>query len=160
MDTPTLRRVLTLAAAALAVTAAIVLAQPQTPKPTKSPPAGENRDSVRLTYDFADGVQITFTTLPHSADMTVLDAMKLARAHGRGVTFESKGSGDTAFITQIADLKNEGGGETARNWIYKLNGQRGSRGVGAAKLEPGDVILWEFRPFNHPQEAPAPASGH
>jgi hypothetical protein len=73
--------------------------------------------------------------------MTVLDAMKAAQEHPRGIKLQFRGSGATAFLTQIDDLKNEGSG---RNWIYRVNGELAERSFAVQKLEAGDAVLWKF----------------
>lgn len=105
---------------------------------------------IRMMFDYRDGVQKSFTNLAFTKGMTVFDALKLAQDHPRGVTFKSTGSGETAFITQIDDLKNQGGGKTALNWQYRINTKIGTRGVGASILEPGDQVLWEFDVYKMP----------
>lgn len=107
--------------------------------PPADPPA-----PVRLTIDYHDGVQKAFTALAFSKEMTVADALRAASDHPRGVKLEHKGSGETFFVVQIDDLKNHGAGKDALNWQYSVNGKRGTVGCGAAKLRPGDAVLWEF----------------
>ncbi len=55
--------------------------------------------------------------------------------------FQERGSGATAFLTQLDDLKNEGSG---RNWIYRVNGQIADRSFAVYRLEAGDTVLWKF----------------
>jgi hypothetical protein len=96
---------------------------------------------VKLVIDYGDGVEKRFTQLPHVDDMTVLDAMRLAAKHKRGIRFEFRGSGSTAFLFQIDDLKNEGRG---RNWIYRVNDKLGEVSFGLHKLQSGDTVEWKF----------------
>lgn len=97
--------------------------------------------TVHLTIDYGDGVEKQFTGLAWKAEMTVFDVLVAAKQHLRGIHFEHRGSGETAFVTQIDDLKNEGAG---RNWTYQLNGKRPSVGSGVQKVQAGDRILWKF----------------
>ena len=64
--------------------------------------------TVRLVIDYGDGVQKHFTKLPWKEGATVLDALQGAANHRRGIEFKHRGTGATAFVTQIDDLKNEG----------------------------------------------------
>jgi hypothetical protein len=103
--------------------------------------AQETAKSVRLVIDYGDGAEKHFTALAWREGITVLDAMKAAQDHPRGIQFQFRGAGATAFLTQIDDLKNEGSG---RNWIYRVNGEFAERSFAAAKLEAGDAVLWKF----------------
>ena len=78
--------------------------------------------------------------------MTVLDALKAAQAHSHGVAFTSKGSGETAMVTKIGDLKNEG---TGRNWIFYVNDKPGEASAGISAVKAGDVILWKFERYDY-----------
>lgn len=103
------------------------------------PPA---KPAVRLIVDFGDGAQRVYSALPWTKGMTVLDAMERARAHPHGIAFEHIGRGETAFLTRIEDLKNEGGGK--RNWHYWVNTDLADRSFGVYALEPADVVTWKF----------------
>jgi hypothetical protein len=103
--------------------------------------ADEQTNVVRLAIDYGDGVEKHFTALAWREGMSVLDATKAAQEHPRGIKFQFRGSGETAFLTQIDDLKNEGRG---RNWIYRVNGELAERSFAAIKLAAGDTVLWKF----------------
>jgi hypothetical protein len=104
-----------------------------------------NPPRVTLTVDYGDGVQKVFTSLPWSPSMTVGTALESARRHPRGIRFQQRGRGSTAFLTQIDDLKNEGG--SGRNWIYRINGDSGDRSFAVRELRAGDRVLWKFESF-------------
>lgn len=111
---------------------------------TVSPAAASAQEpaaKVELVVNYGDGVEKRFTAVPWKEEMTVLDAMKHAQRHPRGIKFEYRGSGATAFLTQIDDLKNEGSG---RNWIYRVNGELATRSFAIQELERGDAVLWRF----------------
>jgi hypothetical protein len=101
----------------------------------------ERPASVRLAIDYGDGAEKHFTALGWREGMTVLDAMKAAQEHPRGIKFQFRGSGATAFLTQIDDLKNQGSG---RNWLYRLNGELAERSFAIQKVQAGDAVLWKF----------------
>lgn len=103
--------------------------------------ADEAALTVRVVIDYSDGVQKHFTAIPWREGMTVRDALLAAQEHRRGVKFQERGSGATAFLTQLDDLKNEGSG---RNWIYRVNGQIADRSFAVYRLEAGDTVLWKF----------------
>ncbi len=105
--------------------------------------------TVRLVVDYGDGVQVHFTALSWREGMTVLDALTAAKAHRHGISFVHHGSGSTAMVTKIGDLKNEGGSGQSKNWLYSVNDKPGEVGAGVAKLKPGDVVLWKFQTYDY-----------
>lgn len=102
------------------------------------------KQTVVLVIDYADGVEKHFRQLPWKAGATVLDVIRAAQRHPRGSQFVYRGSGDTAFLTQIDDVKNEGGG---RNWVYSINGEVGKRGFAVSEVKAGDRVLWKFTQY-------------
>lgn len=103
------------------------------------------KQRVQLVVDFGDGVQKHFTNLAWKEGLTVLDAVKAAEKHPRGIEVKVRGSGAIAFLTQIDDVKNEGG--RGRNWIFRVNGKLADRSCGVFPLKPGDTILWRFQEY-------------
>ncbi|MBY0311292.1 MAG: DUF4430 domain-containing protein [Phycisphaerales bacterium] len=144
-----------LLAAFLALMTYLARTQPQNPVTPSSSPAPPTTvataepaiTGVQLTIDFGDGSQLRFPNLPHSPGMSVVDAMNLTKGLKRPLTFESKGTGDMMLITSIGDLANEGGGTSARNWQYRINDKPGTVSAAIAKLNPGDRVLWVFKPY-------------
>lgn len=128
--------VLLLAAAGLAGTrtSACVAAEP--------PDAAAN--SVQLTIDYGDGVQKRFTQLRRLEGWTVLDLLQAAERHPRGIKLTFRGTGATALLTQIDDLKNEGSG---RNWLFYVNGKLADRSFAIVPLADGDQVLWRFEEY-------------
>lgn len=100
--------------------------------------------TVRLVVDYGDGVEKHFTSVTWKQGMTVLDAMEFAKKSPHGIRFEYKGRGETALLTQIDDLKNEGGGRKKKNWIYYVNDKAADKSFAARKLESSDVVRWKF----------------
>jgi len=103
--------------------------------------ADEPPKTVALVIDYADGVQKHFPQMRWKDGMTVLDLLEAAQKHPRGIRFEYRGRGATAFLLQIDDLKNEGRG---RNWVYRVNGKLADRSFAVQKLEARDRVVWEF----------------
>jgi hypothetical protein len=102
--------------------------------------------TVRLVIDYGDNVQVHFTALAWHDGMTVLDALSAAQTHRHGIAFTHRGSGSTAMVTKIGDLKNEGDG---RNWLYSVNDKKGEVSAGICKLQPRDAILWKFEVYDY-----------
>lgn len=102
---------------------------------------GEEAKTVRVVIDYNDGSEKHFTAIAWKPEMTVYDATRAAQAHPRGIKFESKGKGATAFLTKIDDVKNEGRG---RNWLFHVNGKQADCSFGVYKLNEGDTVLWKF----------------
>ncbi len=111
--------------------------------------AEKSAESIRLVIDYGDGVELHFKALGWRKGMTVLDALAAAAKHRRGVAFKQRGSGGSALVTQIGDLKNGGGGAQAKNWMYYVNGQEAEIGAGAQSLKPNDVVLWRFQVYDY-----------
>ena len=116
-------------------TAKTTAAEPNPAKSTKI---------VAVVIDYGDGVQKHFTAIEWKTGITVLDAMRTAKAHPRGIRFEYQGDGATALLTTIDDLKNEGKG---RNWIYRVNGKLADTSFGVRELAAGDSVLWKFEAY-------------
>jgi hypothetical protein len=104
--------------------------------------AQESSPAIRLTIDYGDGVQKTFTTLAWKEKMTVFDALQTAEQHPRSIRVSHVGSAETIFITAIDDLENEGAGQ--RNWRYTVNDQPARYSAGVAVLKNGDAVVWRF----------------
>lgn len=100
--------------------------------------------TVALVIDYGDGVEKHFRELPWKAGMTVLDVIKAAEQHPRGSKFVYRSAGDTAFLTQIDDVKNEGSG---RNWIFSINGELGKRSFAVTEVKSADRVLWKFTQY-------------
>jgi hypothetical protein len=100
--------------------------------------------TVRLVIDYGDGVIKTFVDLPWTKGGTVLDVMNAAKARPHGITFSYSGSGGSAFLSQIDDVKNEGGGAGRKNWQFWVNTSYADRGFGAYEVQALDVVFWRF----------------
>jgi hypothetical protein len=102
---------------------------------------GVQQEKVTLTIDFGDGRQKNFEAIGWRSGMTVADAMKAAS----GVTVTQKDTGQSAFVTAIDGIENQGA--DAHNWMYKINGKVADRSFEVYDLKPGDRILWTFGPW-------------
>ncbi len=109
-----------------------------------APAADTKPQTVEMVVDYGDGAELHLTAIAYRAGMTALDAVQAADAHPHGVKFKLRGTGTTAFVTQIGDAKNEGGGLKNRNWIYTVDGEQPEVGIGSFELKPQSVILWKF----------------
>ncbi len=128
------RRAAVLAAAFLVVAAAWAT----------GPAAGGSDDTVRLIVDFGDGASKTVANLPWAKGNTILDAMKAATTRPHGISFSYTGSGDSAVLTKIDGVQNEGGGAGKKNWQYWVNGTYGDRSFAVFELQAPDTIVWRF----------------
>jgi hypothetical protein len=72
--------------------------------------------------------------------MTVRDALAAAVDSSGNVKFAQQGADQSAFLTEIEGVKNEGAG--GRNWTYTVNGKLGDRSFAIYPLRPGDQVLW------------------
>jgi hypothetical protein len=69
--------------------------------------------------------------------------MKAATTRSHGISFSYTGSGDSAVLTKIDDVQNEGGG-AKKNWQYWANGTYGDRSFAVFELQAQDTIVWRF----------------
>ena len=76
--------------------------------------------------------------------MTVFDAMNAAKTHPHGITFSYRGSGTTAFLMQIDDVKSQGGGAGKKNWQLWVNTHYADRGFATSPVQALDVIFWRY----------------
>jgi uncharacterized protein DUF4430 len=103
------------------------------------PITGENPEQkVELTIDFGRGKRKNFEPIAWHADMTVADAMNASS----GVNIAQKGSGESALVTAIDGVENQG--SHGLNWTYGVNGKMADRSFAVYELKPGDRILWTF----------------
>jgi hypothetical protein len=110
-------------------------------------PAAKALRTVELEIDYGDGAQKRFTDIGWRQSMTVLDVLKAAREHAHGISFSAHGSGETAMVTKLDDLTNQGGASDAKNWIFRISGRMGDESCGIAEVHPGDTVLWKFGPY-------------
>lgn len=103
-----------------------------------SPPKPQ---TVLLVIDFGDQSQKHFTGIAWRQGMTIKEVLEVASKHPRGIRFEHRGKGKTAFLLSIDKLKNEGRG---RNWVYRVNKKLGDRSFADFTVQSGDTILWTF----------------
>ena len=124
---------------AMAPANAFVVAQ--APKTAQSPQVASVTD-VTLSIRFADGKTREFRAVKYREDMTVLDLMEALKSKDdKGLKFEHRGSGASAFLTSIDGVAN-GKGRGAKYWIFRVNGKLGDRSFGTTRLKPGDTVLW------------------
>ena len=108
------------------------------------PVAAGADDTIRLIVDYGDGASKTVANLPWAKGNTILDAMKAATTRPHGISFSYTGSGDSAVLTKIDDVQNEGGGAGKKNWQYWANGTYGDRSFAVFALQAQDAIVWRF----------------
>jgi hypothetical protein len=138
------RRTLLWCLAAVAV-AGVAIALALAPgSPSAATGAAGADATIKLIIDYNDGCQKVFPALTWKDGMTSLSALEAAKAKPHGIQFEYTGKDDTAFLTQIDDLKNEGGGKDKKNWLYWVNDKMADQGFGVCKLDKGDVVLFKF----------------
>ena len=129
---------------AVSQAAAAPPAIPGVPAAPAANPTTPVKTGIRLVIDYGDGVQKHFTSLEHKAGLTAMDALLAAKAHPRGIKVEFTGKGETAFISSIDDLKNQGTGKDKKNWQFFVNDVFATQGPGATPLKAGDTVRWVF----------------
>jgi len=96
--------------------------------------------TVALEVDFGDDKPSKQIDVVCSPNSTVLLSLERAEQLDK-LVFESKGSGETAFVTTIDGVGNDAQG---KNWIYRVNGELGDKSAGILSVKPGDKISWIF----------------
>jgi hypothetical protein len=100
----------------------------------------DSHGTVALAIDFGGGRRKIFDAIAWREGMTVADMF----SKGLDVAVTQKGSGESALLTAIDGVANEG--TDGRNWTYAVNGQVADRGFAVYRLRPGDRVLWTFGP--------------
>jgi hypothetical protein len=99
--------------------------------------------TIELGFVFEDGVA-KVVPVEWSRGTTVLDALKSASQKPHGIRFRASGDGRAAFVTEIDGQPND----TSGNWMYSVNGDVATVGCGERVLKHGDIVSWEFVPFD------------
>lgn len=97
--------------------------------------------TVELEIDFQSDQENISVRIPCSTDSTVWSILDRARNLG-DVKFESRGEGETAFVTSIGGVENQAA--AGDNWVYRVNGELGDKSCGVFSVKPGDQVLWVF----------------
>ena len=110
---------------------------------SKELPAELQRDigTVSVEVDFGSDKRAKSIDVVCSPESTVLLSLERAQNLKR-LKFESRGAGETAFVTAIDGVKNEG--SDGKNWIYRVNEKLGDKSAGIFAVSPGDKISWSF----------------
>jgi hypothetical protein len=111
--------------------------------------------TVQLTIDYNDGIQKQFV-LPFKSGMTVFDAMTAAKTNPHdGLDFDCDkprfpcdAAPPNRMLFRIDDVKNQGGGSSAKNWQFWVNTVYSGKGFGDCKIAASDQILWKFDTFH------------
>ena len=127
----------------LAVVPALASAQESkaNTKKANTQQSSANSKVVRLVIDFNDGSLKTYR-IDWEEGKTLEHYLKSASKHPRGIKMATRGSGPTAFLTSIDGLENQGA--SGKNWIYRINGELGTKSFALIKPKRGDRVLWKF----------------
>lgn len=98
-------------------------------------------DSITLEIQFGEKRSKKIEGIPFKKEMTILDVMNYAKEKEK-LSFSYRGKKDTAFLTQIDDVKNKG--SRGDNWIFRVNGKLGRKSFGVSELNKGDKVTWTF----------------
>ena len=108
--------------------------------------------SASLSIEFGDQRDRSFANLDWHEGDTVQQLLEKARQADATFEFKQFGTGESAFVSEIDGQANEGGGETARNWIFYVNGERATVSVATQPIASGDHVAWKLERY----EAPSP----
>jgi hypothetical protein len=101
----------------------------------ESPPEAANK--VLLSINFGNG-HLQHEITEWRDGMTVADMLQQEPR----VSFQSNGAGESAFLSAINGVANQGAG--GRHWTYSVNGKYADRSFAAYELRPNDHVLWTF----------------
>ncbi len=105
------------------------------------------KKAVTVHINGGEGHTHKIDDVPWRQGMTVLQALQLlAKRKQHAIQHESTGRGNTAFVTEIDGLKNQGSG--GLNWTYRVNGKAKPVSCGACRVQPGDTIEWTFARYD------------
>ena len=97
---------------------------------------------MQLTVDFSDRSGDIATELDLPKGSTVLNALETA-SNRQLLRIQFRGSGETAFVTSIDEIENEGA--AGSNWVFYVNDELAKRGAGSFLLSNNDHLLWKFK---------------
>lgn len=112
--------------------------------PATTPPRNVGATEVKLTIDSGEP-KVTTVKVPFQEKMTVRDLLQAAESQGVASVYEGQGEG--AMVKSIQGISNQGGGETAKNWIFYVNGKQATISSAVYSIQPGDAIIWRFEKF-------------
>ncbi len=108
------------------------------------PDNGSVTKELKLTIDTGEP-KVTTVKVPFTDKMTVRDLLKAAEP--QGITLIYEGEGEGAMLKSLQGVGNQGGGESAKNWIFYVNGKQATVSSAVYSLQPGDAIIWRFEKY-------------
>ncbi|MBD8070298.1 DUF4430 domain-containing protein [Bacillus sp. PS06] len=118
------------------------------PKETKQeekaapvPKPAERNNNVTISIN-GKGVILSNTTIEVTSNDTVLTILQRV-TKAQGISLSVRGSGGMSYVEGINNLFEFDYGPQS-GWIYKVNGTSQNKSAGIYKVNPGDVILWEY----------------
>lgn len=128
---------------ALFITATILLAGCVGPG---DDPSTFETDTVRILVTQNMGTTITLDeNVTLQDEITVMELLQ-------SVT-DVETAHDGAFVVSIDGEKN-GYPEEKTDWFYHINGRLAGSGAAHQSVAPGDVVVWDHRPWNHTMTLP------
>lgn len=106
-----------------------------------------NAQPVTLVIEL-DARARTFADIPWTSGMTVKDVMEQAEDDAGKLSFDYAGRGETAILSAIDGVENQGAGRAAKNWLYWVGDTFATRSFAIAPVEPGQTVTWRFAPYD------------
>ncbi len=119
----------------------IVACGEEQPQKQMEPGAG----GVNLKVELPDAEPIEATI---EVQGTVLTLMEKASQENL-LTFKKEGDGEKALITAIQGIGPSGDAERGKYWIYAVNGQLATVGVGSMRIKTGDNVRWCYLTYEN-----------
>lgn len=116
-----------------------------------APAPDPNAQPVTLVIEQGEDTR-TFADIPWSPGMTVLQVMDAAEDNEVGLAFDYTGRGETAILSAIDGVENQGAGRDAKNWLYWVEGRFATKSFAVAEVRPGETVTWRFAPYDAADE--------
>ncbi|MCA9247022.1 MAG: DUF4430 domain-containing protein [Planctomycetales bacterium] len=139
---------LAIAGAVLLVVFARVSCQSDSSSPANPVLGPGGAGAVTLRVEFGDLREPWSIEVPCRDGDTVEQIMRRAARSDPSFAFEVDGSGEAAFVTEIAGQANEGAGEGTRNWIFYVGSERAKTSYARQPVSPDKPILWRFERYD------------
>lgn len=114
---------------------------------SRGEPEAPASTTVRLQIDFGDGYEVQYSGLAFTKGLSAFGVLESAAAHAHPLAFKHKGSGSTAFVSEIGGIAN-GRGTDGLYWQFRVNGEYGQHGAGSVPLKAGDTVRWFYGKYD------------
>ncbi len=116
----------------------------------EQPDPSSEKETVELTISFNGRQKDKQIMVEITSACSVLSVLQTAQQEN-AIRFESRGAGETAFVTSFDGVENEQG--SGDNWVYRVNRKLGNKSAGLFEINPGDKLDWTFGKYSVEDES-------